>query len=87
MKAAIVDIGAGQQRARTHQLQMQPRRSGPPHVGQPGGNDFRGPGQLSGAKRCRLRGEAFRLIGSHIDQPGCQRIRYGSDDHKVTEPA
>ena len=45
MQATIVEIGTGQQHPRTHQLQMQPGRSGPTHVGETGGDDLGCPGE------------------------------------------
>ncbi len=87
MEAAVVYVGAGQQHSGTHQLQMQPWRSGPPHVGKPCGYHLRSPGQLASAQQRGLRDEAFGLIRSHIDEAGCQCIGHCGDDHEIPEPA
>ena len=85
MQAASVLICDGQQDAGTDQLQMQARRGGTAHLGQPGGDHLCSPGQLTGTQGCSLAVQPFGLVGRHLDQAGLDGLRHLRDDHQVAQ--
>ena len=83
---AALTGGAGQQHPRADQLQLQPRRGGAAHLGQPGVDDVGRPRQRPGAERGRLLAHPLELVLGHAAQHRRRAVRDGGDDDEVAQP-
>jgi hypothetical protein len=77
--------GSGKQGPGAHQLEQQPGRGRPAHLGQAGVEDLRRAGQLGRAHRGRLALKPFELVGGPVEQPARGRLRHVGQDHQVAE--
>ncbi len=86
-QAGLAGVGTGQQHPGAHQLQQQPGRGGPAHLGEPGGHQVGGPAQLGRSEAGGLGDQPVTLVLGDVDQAGGRGVGDGRDDDEVAEPA
>ncbi len=86
LQRPLVVVGGGQQDARADQLQLEARRGGAAHLGEPGVDEVGGPAELGGAERRRLRLHPLDDLRGPVDEPLLRGVRHGGEDHEVPQP-
>ncbi len=78
-------VALGDEDARDHQFEVEPRRRRPGHVGEGAVHDVRRAGELGGTEGVRLVHETVELVGGDAPQHGRRALDGRADDDEVAQ--
>ena len=78
-------VGGGQEDTGADQLEQQARGRGTAHLGEPGGDQVRGTGQVGGTESGRLGDQPLAGVLGDVDEPRGGRVGDRGDDDQVAQ--